>query len=96
MGQVAYQSVRDRLAYRDSYGCTTDAECVLATPSNRCEIGCGYTALFDQGVDDFTQNTTTEANLDCSTCPQFNGEAADCGAPTPPHCYNGQCAFTQP
>jgi hypothetical protein len=94
MGQAAYMPVRDRLAYRDSYGCMSDAECVVTAPTNRCESGCGYTALFYQGLDDFTQGTTAEAAVDCGTCSQ--GATPPCAAPMSPHCYSGQCAFTQP
>ncbi len=94
MGQGNYIPVRDRLAYKYSYGCTVDAECTATAPNNRCEQGCAYSALFYTELDSFTEGTRSEAELDCGMCSV--APSGPCAAPTAPHCYNGQCAFSPP
>jgi len=90
-GQRAYASFRNELLNKYQYGCASDAECTVIAPVNRCENGCGFTAVWYGASDSFDSNLSNAADMYCSTCAQ--GPIPPCAPPSPVGCVGGQCRF---
>jgi hypothetical protein len=95
-GQMNYASQRDALLTKYAYGCTTDTDCIAATPTNRCEPGgCSSVAIWKGALDNLTSNLSSEADIDCAACGVV--PVPPC---TPPsrllRCVGQQCQFWTP
>ena len=93
-GQMSYQDSRTTVSYKFSFGCSSDSDCSVVSPVNKCESGCGAVAIVKSGVDSFTEYLKTEADSDCVACQV--GPTPPCVPPGAAHCDAGQCEFQLP
>ncbi|MEO7034358.1 MAG: hypothetical protein ABI548_10715 [Polyangiaceae bacterium] len=90
-GKTTYAVLRAQMLDKYAHGCVTDQDCVALAPSNRCEPGCGYAAVLATNLDNFNGNLSSQANLECVSCPTL--PVPPCVPPQPPVCLNGACAL---
>ena len=88
-GMQAYAAQRGAFVNKAQYGCARDAECLAIAPSNRCEPGCSYSAVWYGAADWFESNLSAAADMYCASCKQ--GPIPPCEPPAAPRCVQGQC-----
>jgi hypothetical protein len=80
------------LASKVSFGCASNAECVVVSTSNKCQA-CGAAPVWYGLVDYFTSSTEFSADQYCKTCDAAG--PLPCVPPGNAVCDNGQCIFAQ-
>jgi hypothetical protein len=90
-GQKNYAQFRDTLLSKYAYGCNSSADCVAVAPSNRCESGCSYVAVWSTALADLNSNLAGDAMMDCAACSPT--PVPPCLPPAPPVCVSGQCVL---
>jgi hypothetical protein len=91
-GMKAYAETRALLLQKYRFGCASSAECVVLAPSNSCEHGCQYEAVWYGAANFFTDNLANYADMNCASCAQ-GGPIPPCDPPQVPECVMGQCRF---
>jgi hypothetical protein len=90
-GLKGYAEQRAQLLQKYEFGCASDAECVVLAPSNLCENGCQYAAVWYGAADFFTSNLANYADMNCASCMML--PIRPCDPPQPARCVMGQCMF---
>jgi len=90
-GMKGYALMRAQLLQKYEFGCASDADCVVLAPSNLCENGCQYAAVWYGAANFFTDNLANYADSNCASC--MMGPLPPCAAPPIPICVMGQCMF---
>lgn len=89
-GMADYANLRATLLDKYQRGCQSDAECTAVPPSNLCERGCAYEAIWSMEAASFSVGLSNAALMDCATCPQMAPQG-----PCPPaplvYCFMGEC-----
>jgi len=91
MGRQAYAQQRELFVSKYSGGCATSKECVIVTPVNSCESGCGYESVWYGAADSFEANLSSVASKYCYDCKR--GPTPPCVPPPEPACIAGYCRF---
>lgn len=90
-GQEAYAVDREAILTKYRYGCASSQECVTLAPSNSCEQGCSYAAVWYGVADSLESNLSHSADTYCTSCKQ--GPIPPCEPPPMVGCINGSCQF---
>jgi hypothetical protein len=88
---IAYDTVTQAITNADR-SCTTDTDCMLASPDSTCFAGCGYEYVSTRGMAGIT--AVIEA-LDQGFCEDFEDGCEriipPCVPPDAPRCFAGEC-----